>query len=292
MKEMVVISGKGGTGKTSVVAAFAALVENTVFADCDVDAPDLHLVLQPTVLERHEFKSGKTAFIDREACIGCDQCRIVCRFEAIGDDYQVSKINCEGCGACVHFCPVEAVELRENLSGQWFVSNTRFGPMVHARLGITEENSGRLVTLVRSRAKNLAVEGGKRLLIADGSPGIGCPVIASITGSDLVLVVTEPTRSGLHDMRRINELTRHFAVKTVVCINKSDINPGLASQIEEICIREGLEVVGRIPYDTDVTRAQVAGTSIIEYSEGMATQEIKKMWNRINNSIKSLDSKT
>jgi MinD superfamily P-loop ATPase len=184
MKELVVISGKGGTGKTSIVASFAALAENKVMADCDVDAADLHLVLKPTVLEKHEFKSGKTAFIDKELCIECGQCLEVCRFEAISDDFIINKLSCEGCGACVHFCPVDAIEFNENLAGHWFVSDTRYGPMVHAQLGIAEENSGKLVTLVRTKAKNLAEDKNHWLLAADGSPGIGCPVIASITGTD------------------------------------------------------------------------------------------------------------
>ena len=281
MKEIVVISGKGGTGKTSMVAAFAALAEQKVLADCDVDAADLHLVLKPTISEKKEFWSGKSAVIDQEACIGCDQCREVCRFDAISEDYVVNKIACEGCGACAHFCPVKAIAMKENLSGHWFISDTRYGPMVHARLGIAEENSGKLVTLVRNKAKNLAEDRGLDLLIVDGSPGIGCPVIASITGCDLVLVVTEPTRSGMHDLERIAELTRHFGIATAVCINKADINPELAAEIEERCCRENLGLVGKIPYDTDVTRAQVAGLSIIEFSEGAVSQEIRRMWGRL-----------
>jgi MinD superfamily P-loop ATPase len=278
---MVVISGKGGTGKTSMVAAFAALADNIVLADCDVDAPDLHLVLQPTVIEEHDFKSGRTAVIDREACIGCDLCRDICRFEAIGDDYQVNKINCEGCGACVHFCPVKAVDLQERLSGRWLVSDTRYGPMVHARLGIAEENSGKLVTLVRHKARTLAEGENRPVILVDGPPGIGCPVIASITGASLVLLVTEPTPSGIHDMERITELARHFGVAAAVCINKADINPGLAVKIEDLCQSKNLALVGRIPYDTSFTRAQVAGLSIIEYSDSAVSTEIKSMWNRI-----------
>jgi MinD superfamily P-loop ATPase len=281
MKEMVVVSGKGGTGKTSMVASFAVLAENKVMADCDVDAADLHLVLQPTMLEKHEFKSGKSAFINKELCVECDQCREVCRFEAISEDFIVSKLSCEGCGACVHFCPVNAIEFNENFSGHWFVSDTRYGPLVHAQLGIAEENSGKLVTLVRNKAKNLAEDNGRSLLIADGSPGIGCPVIASITGTDLVLVVTEPTLSGLHDMQRIVDLTKHFNIATVVCINKADINQDMARNIEEVCKQLEIPMVGKLPYDTDVTKAQVAGVSVVEYSDGIISQEIKKMWNSI-----------
>ncbi|NLC07928.1 MAG: 4Fe-4S binding protein [Syntrophomonadaceae bacterium] len=281
MKELVVVSGKGGTGKTSIVASFAALAKNKVMADCDVDAADLHLVLKPTVLEKHEFKSGKTAFIDKELCIECGRCLEVCRFEAISEDFIINKLSCEGCGACVHFCPVDAIEFNDNLAGHWFVSDTRYGPMVHARLGIAEENSGKLVTLVRTKAKNLAENGNHSLLIADGSPGIGCPVIASITGTDLVLVVTEPTLSGLHDLRRIVDLTKHFSIPTVACINKADINQDMARDIEEVCNQLNIQVVGKIPYDSDVTKAQVAGVSVVEYSDGAISQEIRKMWDSL-----------
>lgn len=281
MKELVVVSGKGGTGKTSIVASFAALAKNKVMADCDVDAADLHLVLKPTVLEKHEFKSGKTAFIDKELCIECGRCLEVCRFEAISEDFIINKLSCEGCGACVHFCPVDAIEFNDNLAGHWFVSDTRYGPMVHARLGIAEENSGKLVTLVRTKAKNLAENGNHSLLIADGSPGIGCPVIASITGTDLVLVVTEPTLSGLHDLRRIVDLTKHFSIPTVACINKADINQDMARDIEEVCNQLNVQVVGKMPYDSDVTKAQVAGVSVVEYSDGAISQEIRKMWDSL-----------
>jgi MinD superfamily P-loop ATPase len=281
MKELVVVSGKGGTGKTSIVASFAALAKNKVMVDCDVDAADLHLVLKPTVLEKHEFKSGKTAFIDKELCIECGRCLEVCRFEAISEDFKINKLSCEGCGACVHFCPVDAIEFNENLAGHWFVSDTRYGPMVHARLGIAEENSGKLVTLVRTKAKNLAENGNHSLLIADGSPGISCPVIASITGADLVLVVTEPTLSGLHDLRRIVDLTKHFNIPAVACINKADINQDMARDIEEVCNQLNVQVVGKIPYDSDVTKAQVAGVSVVEYSDGAISQEIRKMWDSL-----------
>lgn len=281
MKELVVVSGKGGTGKTSIVASFAALAKNKVMVDCDVDAADLHLVLKPTVLEKHEFKSGKTAFIDKELCIECGRCLEVCRFEAISEDFKINKLSCEGCGACVHFCPVDAIEFNDNLAGHWFVSDTCYGPMVHARLGIAEENSGKLVTLVRTKAKNLAENGNHSLLIADGSPGISCPVIASITGADLVLVVTEPTLSGLHDLRRIVDLTKHFNIPAVACINKADINQDMARDIEEVCNQLNVQVVGKIPYDSDVTKAQVAGVSVVEYSDGAISQEIRKMWDSL-----------
>lgn len=278
VKELVVISGKGGTGKTSIVAAFAALAQEKVLADCDVDAADLHLVLRPEVRDIYEFRSGKTAVIDPDACSGCGQCRQVCRFDAITGDYEVQALSCEGCGACAHFCPENAVKMQENLSGHWFISDTRFGPLVHAKLGIAEENSGKLVSLVRNKARVTAGESGCSLVIIDGSPGIGCPVIASITGGDLLMLVTEPTCSGLHDLERIAALARHFEIPAVVCINKVDINPEMAEKIELACRRENLELVGKVPYDPDVTRAQVAGASIIEYTDGAVSREIGRIW--------------
>ncbi|GAG12547.1 unnamed protein product, partial [marine sediment metagenome] len=217
MKELVVISGKGGTGKTSIVAAFASLVKNAVFADCDVDAADLHLVLEPKIMQKSDFSGGKRAAIVAEKCSGCGKCQELCRFDAIhlngeGNNvvdktFTVDSIACEGCKVCVEFCPVDAIEFNDCINGQWFISDTRFGPMVHAKLGIAEENSGKLVTLIRKEAKRIATEEEKDLIIIDGSPGIGCPVIASITGAELVLIITEPTLSGKHDLGRVADLT-------------------------------------------------------------------------------------
>jgi len=250
MKELVVISGKGGTGKTSIVAAFAALAKKAVLADCDVDAADLHLVLNPTVKQTYDFSGGKQASIIAEKCIGCGKCRDMCRFDAInlnGDrndviekTFTIDPVSCEGCKVCVEFCPVDAIEFNDHINGQWFVSDTRFGPMVHAKLGIAEENSGKLVTLIRKEAKKIAQEQKRNLLIVDGSPGIGCPVIASITASDLVLVVTEPTLSGKHDLERVAQLTANFGIKTLVCINKADINPEMRQTRVESCWKNPL----------------------------------------------------
>ena len=250
VKEIVVISGKGGTGKTSITAAFAALAENAVLADCDVDAADLHLILQPQVGQTHDFSGGKQAQVRAEACIGCRRCVEVCRFGAvkvsdIGNNiatrtYAVDPVACEGCGVCVHFCPVKAIDFKEAINGQWFVSETRFGPMVHAKLGIAEENSGKLVTLLRKEARRIAEENGRTLVIVDGSPGIGCPVIASISGADRVLVVTEPTLSGQHDLERVIDLAEHFGIPALVCINKWDINPDIAARIETIAAERGI----------------------------------------------------
>ncbi len=283
MKELVVISGKGGTGKTSLVASFAALARSRVLADCDVDAADLHLVLNPKVQHTEDFSGGKVARIVAERCTACGRCREVCRFDAVseGEAYSIDPVNCEGCGVCVWNCPEEAILFEAAVNGQWFISETRHGPMVHARLGIAEENSGKLVTLVRSQARRIAEEGGRELVIVDGSPGIGCPVIASITGADLVLVVTEPTLSGKHDMERVAELTRHFGIPTMVCVNKWDLYPTVAESIEKDALDRGMKVAGRVRYDRAVTRAQVAKTSVVEYTGGAITEEIKSVWRHI-----------
>ena len=288
MKEVVVISDKGGTGKTSIVAAFAALVKNAVFADCDVDAADLHLVLEPRIKQRNDFSGGKRAAIVTDKCIGCGRCEEVCNFDAaifngpannvVERTYTIDAIACEGCKVCVEFCPVNAIEFKDAVNGQWFISDTRFGPMVHAKLGIAEENSGKLVSLIRKEAKRIATERDSDLIIVDGSPGIGCPVIASITGTDLVLAVTEPTLSGQHDLDRVIELTTHFRIPTAVCINKYDINVKITKAIEKKVTERGLKLVGKIAYDTVVTEAQLAGKSIVEYSNNSLTEQILSLW--------------
>jgi len=281
MKELVVISGKGGTGKTSIVASFGALAEKKVMADCDVDAADLHLLLEPQIRHREDFRSSMSALIDPERCVGCGRCREVCRYGAISEDYVVDKIACEGCGVCVFFCPQEAIELQESISGEWFISDTRFGPLVHARLGIAEENSGKLVALVRQNARDLAKKNGLDLILVDGAPGIGCPVISSLTGASAVLVVTEPTLSGIHDMKRVVELTEHFRIPAFVCVNKFDLNVELSEQVEAFCRERRLKLVGRIPYDTVVTKAMVQGKTVVEYSSGLVAKEIERLWRRL-----------
>jgi len=296
MKELVVISGKGGTGKTSIVASFAALADNAVLADCDVDAPDLHLLLQPDIRHTHEFSGGKLASVVAEKCVGCGRCEEVCNFDApmfdgpandmVGKTYAIDPVSCEGCKVCVEFCPVDAIEFNDSINGRWFVSETRFGPMVHAVLGIAQENSGKLVTLIRREAKQIAAEGKNDLVIVDGSPGIGCPVIASITGSDLVLVVTEPTISGRHDLDRVTELTEHFNVPTLICINKYDINLNIAEEIKATTLGRNLKVVGEIPYDPAVTKAQIAGKSIVEYSNGSLNGRIVSLWESVLGALK------
>lgn len=291
MQELVVISGKGGTGKTSITAAFAALAQNAVLADCDVDAADLHIVLEPNVRQMSEFCGGKQAVIDPEKCIGCGKCADMCRFDAIGLDgpgnstiektYAVDPVSCEGCRVCVEFCPADAIEFNDAINGQWFVSDTRFGPMVHARLGIAEENSGKLVTLIRQKAKEIAKEQGHDLMIVDGSPGIGCPVIASITGADVVLIVTEPTLSGKHDLERVASLAANFGITTLVCINKADVNREIAREIADNARERGMRVVGEIPYDEAFTKAQIMKATVIEYTGGDIAERVKALWRQV-----------
>ena len=285
MKQIVVISGKGGTGKTTITASFAVLSKNKVIVDCDVDAADLHILLEPKILERHKFIGSKTAIIDKEKCTQCGKCIEVCRFDAISKDFIVDPISCEGCGVCFHICPEKAIRMEDVLSGEWFISETRYGPFIHAKLGIAEENSGRLVSALRQNAKSMAEKGKFDLVIIDGSPGIGCPVISSITGTDLVLVVTEPTLSGIHDMVRIVELTRHFRVKTFIVINKYDLNTEMAEKIEEYCRINKISLAGKIVYDPIVTEAMVNKKTVIEYSDGKIVQQIKDIWEVVSEEV-------
>lgn len=288
MKELTIISGKGGTGKTSITAAFASLAKSKVMADCDVDAADLHLILDPEIKHREEFYGGRIAYINKDLCTECGKCREVCQFDAISEDYIVDPISCEGCSVCVYFCPVNAIEFNDHLNGEWFISNTRFGQLVHAKLGVAEENSGKLVSLVRRQAKLLAEEKELDFVIIDGAPGVGCPVISSITGADAVLVVTEPTLSGLHDLRRVVQLSYgHFHIPTFVCVNKYDLNIDISDQIEKFCKIESVNFVGRIRYDKVVTQAMVQGQSVVEFSNGDIAKEIMKIWNYIENELKT-----
>ncbi|MFC1794846.1 ATP-binding protein [Planctomycetota bacterium] len=291
MKELVVISGKGGTGKTSIVASFAGLAKNVVLADCDVDAADLHLILEPKVMRSSDFSGGRQASIVAEECIGCGRCQDLCRFGAIhlngekndvvDKTFTVDPVSCEGCKVCVEFCPVNAINFKDSINGQWYISDTRFGKMVHAKLGIAEENSGKLVTLIRREAKRIADEEKGDLIIVDGSPGIGCPVIASITGADLALVITEPTLSGKHDLQRVADLTANFRIPTLICINKADINPQIAREIEEDAQHRDLKVVGKIHYDKAFTKAQIMACSVIEYTGGAISEELKDLWRSV-----------
>lgn len=290
MKELVIISGKGGTGKTSLMAAFAALSEKRVLCDADVDAADLHLLMAPDVKEHHDFQGGGLALIDGDKCTGCGLCRDLCRFHAISDHFEVDPILCEGCGVCVDFCPEQAVDFPVQTCGEWFISDTRHGPMIHARLGIAEENSGKLVTLVRQEAKKLAEAQNLDMIITDGPPGVGCPVIASIGGAAALLIVTEPTVSGLHDMQRVAELAAHFRVPAMVCVNKFDLNPDQTRAIETLSREMGLTVLGRIPFDPVFTKSMVQGKIIFEYDDRSdVCKAVKSIWGEI---IKTLETTT
>ena len=278
MKEVVIISGKGGTGKTSIAGCFAALTGNKVLADADVDAADLYILLEPTIHRQESFRGGHTAIITKDKCVECGECLELCRYDAISPDYVVDKVDCEGCGVCAHFCPVEAIDMQENVCGEWFISDTRYGPFVHARLGIAEENSGMLVTIVRHNAKLLAEEKGLDLIIVDGPPGIGCPVISAVTGANLVFIVTEPTISGLHDMQRVAALARHFNIPAAACINKYDLNPEMSDKIQRYCEKTGVRLLGMVSYDPVVSKALVEKKTIVEYGNGAVASEIKEIW--------------
>ncbi|MDZ4199136.1 MAG: ATP-binding protein [Kiritimatiellia bacterium] len=293
MKEVVVISGKGGTGKTSIVAALAALAGRAVLADCDVDAADLHLIMGPRVVERHEFRCGHQAIIRQADCIRCGACLVRCRFDAVlhetgvvGEEtFAVDPTACEGCGVCVWSCPVKAIDFVERSGGEWYVSDTRFGPLVHARLIPGGENSGKLVSTVREAARSCAAKQKLELILVDGPPGVGCSVIASISGASLVLVVTEPTLSGEHDMMRVLELTRHFRIPTVVCVNKWDINPEQTEIIERRAMKEGSRVAGRVRYDRAFTDAQIQGCSIAEMPPNPTGADLRAIWKRLCSEI-------
>jgi MinD superfamily P-loop ATPase len=282
MKQLTILSGKGGTGKTTITASFAFLAKNAVVADCDVDAPDLHLLLHPKVLQTQDFKGAEVALIDETKCTKCGLCREQCRFDAVTSNLSIDGIACEGCGVCVRNCPMGAITLVERISGAAYLSKTEFGFMSHALLSPGESNSGKLVTLVRQNAKLIAEKEHADLVIIDGSPGIGCPVIASITGVDAGLIITEPTLSGLHDLNRVLQLLKHFNVTPYVCINIYDINLDNTKKIEDFCKENKVEVVGTISFNPKVTEAMVNEKTILEYAPASNTsQEIETIWNTI-----------
>jgi MinD superfamily P-loop ATPase len=288
MKQLVILSGKGGTGKTSVAAALADLASQQmaiVLADADVDAANLELVLKPTRLEEHVFMGGQVAVIDPELCALCGRCAEVCRFEAVipGDDhYRVDPLACEGCASCVHQCPEGAIRNEERQAGLWFRSDTAFGPLFHAHLFAAQENSGKLVTLVKQHGRLLALDEGREMLLVDGPPGIGCPVISASAGADLALLVVEPTVSGIHDLERALATVTHFRVPPLVCVNKADLSPEHTASIDAYCQAEGIEVVGKVPFDTVVTQAMVQGQPVTAYQpDGVVAVALGEMWARV-----------
>jgi MinD superfamily P-loop ATPase len=285
MKEIVILSGKGGTGKTSICASFAVLADNAVIVDCDVDAADLHLILKPNVIEEHEFIGGQLATIDHDKCLACAICEKLCRYDSILLDngkYRIDELACEGCGVCAHFCPADAICMSDSINGHWFVSETRAGTMVHAKLGIAAENSGKLVALIKNKAKEIAKESSAQFVIVDGPPGIGCSVISSLSGADQVVVVAEPSVSGIHDLERVMKLAGHFKVPVSIIINKYDINEEKTNEIDGMALAYRIPVLARIPYDPIFTEAQIAEMSVVEFSESTAAEEIRKAWMQIS----------
>jgi MinD superfamily P-loop ATPase len=282
LKQLAIVSGKGGTGKTTLTASFAALAHDAVIADCDVDAPDLHMLLHPQIIRTQQFKGSKLAVIDRSKCTECASCKDSCRFHAIDDQLQIDPFYCEGCGVCAIVCREEAISLHERLSGYAFISETKYGPMSHARLNPGEANSGKLVALVRHNARQIAEEESRDLILIDGPPGIGCPVIASVAGVDAGLIVTEPTMSGIHDLDRALQLLNHFRIPSLVCINRYDISRKNTEKIIKFCEKNKVEVGGKIPFDSIVTKAMVAGKTIVEHSsENMVSKEIEVTWKKV-----------
>jgi len=299
MKQLIILSGKGGTGKTSLTAAFAHLAAQSRFAnqvilaDADVDAANLELVLQPRLLEQQDFKGGKVAVINQDTCASCEDCVAVCRFDAINyadSLYVIDPIACDGCAACVYQCPSESITMHEQVAGKFYFSESRYGPLYHANLFPGQENSGKLVTLVKQRARLQALDESRELVLGDGPPGIGCPVISAVSGANLALIVAEPTVAGVHDMRRILQTVQHFGVRAVVCINKADIYPAGADNIEAFCRESGIEIVGRIPFDLTVASAMVAGEAVTAFRpEAPASLAIAEIWERVIPSL--LESK-
>ena len=286
MKQLVILSGKGGTGKTSLAAAFADLAENKVLADVDVDASNLGLILSPKPQEEHRFMGGQIAVIDHDDCISCNICEEVCRFDAISHDdegtYLVDGIACDGCKACVYACPVNAIHMEEQHAGFWYRSETPYGTLFHAHLRPAQENSGRLVTLVKQEARLHALDYGEAYVIVDGPPGIGCPVISAVSGADLATLVVEPTVSGVHDLERVLETTEHFRVPSAVVINKADINEEKAAEIRAFCEARGIPLAGEIPFDTIVTDAMVQGLPVTRYApETKVSAAMRQIWARV-----------
>ena len=284
IKQLAIVSGKGGTGKTTLAAAFASLAKNKVMVDCDVDAADLHLLLHPRILSQEKYFGGRSPHVDLGKCTQCGVCTELCRFNAI-EKGVVDPVACEGCGFCSRICPEDAITMDEAFSGDWFVSETRYGPLVHARLGIGEENSGKLVTVVRKKAVEIAKEKNIDLILIDGPPGIGCPVTASLTGVNLVLAITEPTLSGIHDLERILKLSDHFKIPSVVCINKFDINIGNTAQIASHCEKNGSRLIGEIPYEPRVVEALVQRKTVMDYPCNEVQEIVYRMWKEVENAL-------
>lgn len=293
MKEILIVSGKGGTGKTSIIGSFAHLADNKILVDCDVDASDLHLLLSPRPTEEHEFKSGVKARVEADKCSSCGMCAELCQFDSIimKDTAVISELNCEGCGVCAHFCPEECIILDENHCGSWYVAVTDYGTLVHAQLFAGEENSGKLVSFIKNKARELAEETSTELILIDGAPGVGCPVIASLSNVDLAVVITEPTLSGQHDLERILDLTDHFKIPALICVNKWDLHPEMSDTIEAACKARGVELLGKIPFDPKVIDCQLQGLPVTSNGTSPASLSIRDIWKNLHQKINSLDDK-
>ncbi len=287
MKEVLIVSGKGGTGKTSIVGSFAHMAENKILVDCDVDASDLHLLLAPRPREAHDFRSGVKARVETDKCNACGLCAELCQFEAVSmeETASISSLSCEGCAICSHYCPEQAISLDENHCGSWYISDTDYGPLVHAQLFAGEENSGKLVSHIKSQARQLAESTMTELILIDGAPGIGCPVIASLSNVDMTLIITEPSQSGQHDLERILDLTDHFKLPAMVCINKWDLHPEMSEKIETTCHNRDVEILGKIPFDPMVVACQVQGVPVTNSDISLAAYSIKSLWNNLQKRI-------
>lgn len=291
VKEMVIVSGKGGTGKTSLAGALTSLFMDKVIADCDVDAANLHIILTPEeVISQKEFIGGKKAKIDLSRCTRCGVCRDICRYDAICEEYIVDTVSCEGCGACYFLCPAKAVDFIPQLAGHYYTCSTPSNEyFVFAELLPGEENSGKLVATVRNESREIAKKKGYHLILIDGPPGIGCPVISSLTGTHLALIVTEPTPTGVHDLKRIVELAHHFKIKVTLVVNKSDINPHYVKDIKEYCDREGIVYLGEIPYETKITEAQKEMKTILEFAPDCeASRAIKGIYTKLQSILEEI----
>ena len=283
MKEVVILSGKGGTGKTSIIGSFAHLADNKILVDCDVDAADLHLLLSPRPKEEHDFVAGVKARVENDRCTACGLCAELCQFEAITmeETAVISPLGCEGCGVCAYFCPEQAIVLEENHCGSWSIADTDYGPLVHAQLFAGEENSGKLVSHIKSKARELAEATNTDLILIDGAPGVGCPVIASLSNVDMALVITEPTQSGKHDLERILDLTDHFKVPAMICINKGDLHPEMSAEIEAACEERDVAVLGKIPFDRSVVDCQIQGVPVTRSDTSLAAYSIREVWGKL-----------
>ena len=282
MRELVILSGKGGTGKTSLTAAFASFSCDMILCDADVDAADLHLLMAPDILQKTEFQGGHEAVINWEKCTRCGFCIELCRFGAVKRTFEIDPVECEGCGVCYDLCPEKAIDFPVTTCGEWYISDTRFGPMVHARLGIAQENSGRLVALVRQEARKIVRKNKIDLILTDGPPGIGCPVIASMGQANAVLIVTEPTVSGVHDLERLGQLAAHFKIPAIVCVNKYDLNHDQTKAIKDLAREKNISFAGVIPFDKNFTESMIQGKNIIETQENsQAGIAVKKIWENV-----------